>query len=786
MDHLELAQRYNAFRLAQVEAVLTYEQVQVMSLLPLLFHVNDPHLPGYIDTTIPFGFHDFNDQQAALSCQFFGLHMPILTSNKMVDLLGLYTMGSVGSMGFHAQQSDVDVWVVVADHVAPSSITKLQQKCERIIEFAHRYQFPLHCYVIQPRQFIQHRLGKMDLDHSGSAERWLLLDEFYRTHLRLAGGWVLWWLDENHCEAYDSPTVLTMGHIDCLSAYEYFTAALWQLYKGIDAPHKALLKILLLESYVVDYPTPPFLSRDLWQSLQQQPWSASLDPYWQLLQRLTQYLTHRNQPERLHMVRCCFYLKSGVRLTTVAPTSDWRVSTLQDLVQAWGWDDVTLSWLDSCESWDITQVQQFNQALYRLLMSSYYELLQFSSQYDLNQNVRFDELNLITRKLHTMYSQEVSRIHRLHPLWVIDLATPTLYFYQNEDGQVGVSVPTPHAVEPIELVTLQTTVAAVFWACLNGLVTANIGWHLPEHRQQVCLPQLIDFFQKGAPLVINAGLDALKYPWYYHRVLCIVNFERDPTQQLTMQDGLLNFWSSNFLSYGRQFHNLIGSIDLCMQNSWGEWHHFHYAGVTALLDASVQLMQGAVSERELDLQVLCLSKYKQRSITTFVLFSFIQSLSLHQQTRQRHLMSVQRFLIGNQPYAMFFERKQVTYQNMNDTKGLLKRLSHGRIERLLMVDNANTSKHQQMLNVVDDFSVLGLIQYFIYQNWQDQAQGLVFIVDAANQIIEYEIALVDLDELIRQINEVFVFEPPSMDSLFDLPQFYRIEAQAGTFEIYPF
>ncbi|XPE60849.1 class I adenylate cyclase [Shigella flexneri] len=45
------------------------------------------------------------------------------------------------------------------------------------------------------------------------------------------------------------------GGLSSLSAEEYFGASLWQLYKSIDSPYKAVIKTLLLEAYSWEYRT---------------------------------------------------------------------------------------------------------------------------------------------------------------------------------------------------------------------------------------------------------------------------------------------------------------------------------------------------------------------------------------------------------------------------------------------------------------------------------------------------------------------------------------------------
>lgn len=79
----------------------------------------------------------------------------------------------------------------------------------------------------------------------GSTQHILLLDEFYRTAVRLAGKRILWNMvpcdEEEHYDDYVmtlyAQGVLTpnewldLGGLSSLSAEEYFGASLWQLYK---------------------------------------------------------------------------------------------------------------------------------------------------------------------------------------------------------------------------------------------------------------------------------------------------------------------------------------------------------------------------------------------------------------------------------------------------------------------------------------------------------------------------------------------------------------------------
>ncbi len=91
---------------------------------------------------------------------------------------------------------------------------------------------------------------------------------------------------------------------------EYFGSALWQLYKGIDSPYKAVLKSVLMEAYSHEYPNTRLLSvtsRDWFQH--NEGMHYRLDNYCLMLDKVTNYLKSIGDMQRLDSVRRCFYLK---------------------------------------------------------------------------------------------------------------------------------------------------------------------------------------------------------------------------------------------------------------------------------------------------------------------------------------------------------------------------------------------------------------------------------------------------------------------------------------------
>ena len=104
----------------------------------------------------------------------------------------------------------------------------------------------MHFYLMTQKRFRNERYSDpLTKENSGSAQYMLLLEEFYRSAVRLAGKPLLWlhlWVeDEKQYEAEVARLVaegelnpndwVDFGGLGQFSASEYFGASLWQLYK---------------------------------------------------------------------------------------------------------------------------------------------------------------------------------------------------------------------------------------------------------------------------------------------------------------------------------------------------------------------------------------------------------------------------------------------------------------------------------------------------------------------------------------------------------------------------
>src|SRR5690606_27016189 len=189
-------------------------------------------------------------------------------SNPPRPIHGLFLMGSLGTLA-QADQSDMDVWVCHAPDLSESELNELRKKCQLLETWAASQGAEAHFFLIDPARFVLgERDNQLSSEDCGTTQHYLLLDEFYRTAIWLAGRTPIWWLVpvyeeaayEEYCRTLlnkrfvREEDVLDLGHLAHIPPQEFLGAGLWQLYKGIESPYKSALKLLLTGVYASECP----------------------------------------------------------------------------------------------------------------------------------------------------------------------------------------------------------------------------------------------------------------------------------------------------------------------------------------------------------------------------------------------------------------------------------------------------------------------------------------------------------------------------------------------------
>jgi len=785
------AQRLDSIRYARAYALLSPLRRHLLRLISILLHHHSELLPGYNGPFTPSGIIDFAmDIEDLEACETLNLdinsalHQP----NHLIE--GVYSMGSTASFGQNSQ-SDVDVWLVHNKLLSQRQCQLLNQKTSLLTQWFAGFDFEVNIYLVHPEQFLSAQADAVQLnhsmghEHSGSAQHWLLLEEFYRSHFRLAGKVIAWWPN-----AQENKKQLTLGDPQSLPASEYFGASLWQLYKGVDKPHKALLKVLLLEAYASEYPHTQLVSDCIWKRTLEGDFSAENDAYYLLYKSIETYLLKKNDLRRLELTRRCFYLKCGVRLSMPEQAKDWRYFKIEQLKKDWQWSQSLVETLDNCEHWHCGQLQWFNEQLNELMLGSYQTLLHFASSHELSENLRVSELGLLTRKLHTYFSEDEQQVMTLNPLWSRSLSERHLSIIHSEqDGQYYLYRCTPHPKNFLNhraVYHTKSRIKLLVWAAFNGVSVESTHWYeVTQNKQRAVFLTAVSkqLAQRVGIASVKVSQLALCQPWHIKGVIFLLNFSHDPTAQWRGQDVMADYLNSNIFSVGRNKTNMLGSIDVITSTSWGELHCHHFEGDSAILEALMFVAPGMKRATEkINIEVVScgckLKSHAERSVKNLLDKTERLSHTVHGSSTLVYPLQV-----GQVHYGIFFNSRGMYFENLSDAKSLYQQLSKRKLIALPRPEMSD-EPFSMLPTVIQDYAATGVIQYFLRQR---DKQLDVFILDEDNGLNYYVQDGVGIEALVSDVSHYYAFNDLMLPrEQFNMPQFFKLEREQGRLLIVPF
>ncbi|MDV5054369.1 class I adenylate cyclase [Vibrio sp. T13N] len=811
----------NQQRVDRALALMNSQSQQVFHLIPALLNYNHPVIPGYYDADVPFGVHGLalnSIQQQFIDDIQLAIGQPLKTAEKPA-ILGLYTMGSTSSIG-QSTSSDLDIWVCISPDMDCDERELLTNKCLLITDWAQSQGVEANFFLMDEERFRSNHSEEMTGDNCGSSQHLLLLDEFYRSAVRIAGQRLLWQIVPPEMEeCYDEyvSQLCSEGYIDCsewidfgklnrIPAEEYFGSNLWQLYKSIDSPYKSVLKAILLEAYSWEYPHTQLLSIDTKRRFfAHEPDLYGMDAYYLMLEKVTRYLERIQDDTRLDLVRRCFYLKTHEKLSREPDVGSvaWRREALSDMIAKWDWDASVVAELDDRRNWKVEQVKVVHHALLDALMQSYRNLIQFARRNDITSAISPQDISILARKLYAAFEVLPGKVTLLNPQISPDLHEPDLSFIEVKDGGVNKSgwylYKQPLIAHRIlgqpYLEHHEYLSKLVSWAFFNGLITESTRLHAVVREAQLDIDK---FYQMVSDLRNTFALrkrrptmQALASPCEISQLAMFINFENDPTSELSGRSLKVDVKNTDIFSFGPEHKNLVGSVDLVYRNSWHEVRTLHFKGETAMLDALKTILgkmhQDALPPESVD--VFCYAKNMRGVMRNMVYQLLAECIDLRlkpvEQEKRRRFKAMR---LGNQTYGLFFERRGVSVQKLENSIDFYRSISTNKLKGspLLMLDR---EQEYQMPEAVDGFASEGLVQFF----FEDNEDGFnIYVLDESNQVEVYHQFSGSKDEMISSVNSFYtsVKDDSRVASKFinfNLPQYYQIiHPEEGNAYIIPY
>lgn len=608
----ELRKRFlqvNAERMQRTRNALNHRQEVFLDALPLLFHCNHPMLPGFVSHATPAGISDYRPSKRDIANGKSLARSFCLTGGHHGDnIWSLFLMGSVGTLA-HTTHSDFDVWLCHRPDLSAEARAELNEKCRRISRWAADLRLEVHFFLMNCDRFRAGETLSLDEESSGSAQRVLLLDEFYRTALHIAGRLPLWWFvpgkEEAQYHSYSNEllgkrfirphTTLDFGGLGLIPPGEYIGAGVWQLYKAINSPYKSVLKLLTMEAYVAEYGSRQPLALEFKQLVYNGELNIDeLDPYLMVYRRIERYLLARNEFERLEFARRCFYFKINKPLSRRPGRqgTSWQRRVLESLAREWGWTENYIAKLDRRGAWKVLDVREERNWLVRCLNASYEALQQFAQQRQGERAISADELHILGRKLQAAFGRRAEKIDCINPGISKDVSERVLRLVQSSrlseasaslwqlyGNETGFDTPLKQATSPVELLA---------WCYLNQIIDGHIQFDLSQAADvtETQLRRTLARLGQWLPLPLVPPAQAhFARPAVPVRILFLLNVGVEPQSGLRDMGVHRLSGRGDPLRYGSFADNLVTSIDMLSENSWQEIDCQRFDGKYALLDA---------------------------------------------------------------------------------------------------------------------------------------------------------------------------------------------------------
>ncbi|GAM63973.1 adenylate cyclase [Vibrio ishigakensis] len=686
----------------------------------------------------------------------------------------------------------------------------LANKCSKITDWAQQQGVEANFFLMDDQRFKQARSEEMTGDNCGSSQHMLLLDEFYRSAMRMAGQRLLWSVVPPEMEECYDQYVLELcnsGAIDCnqwldfgqlnkIPAEEYFGSSLWQLFKSIDSPYKSVLKAILLEAYSWEYPQTQLLSIDTKRRFfAHEPDLYGMDAYYVMLEKVTRYLTRIGDEKRLDLVRRCFYLKTHEKLSQEPKMGSvsWRREVMQLMVADWGWDHDKLEELDTRRHWKVERVKIVHHNLLDALMTSYRNLIQFARRNDITSVISPQDISILARKLYAAFEVLPGKVTLLNQQISQDLHESDLSFIQVEQGGVNQAgwymYKQPLIAQrilgqaPIEHHSSLSKLVA--WSFFNGLITESTRLHSVVRSADTDIDKLYqmvgDLRNTFSLRKRRPTMEALASPCEVSQLAMFINLEDDPTERLTDKQAKKDARNVNLFSCGRDNSCLIGSIDLVYRNSWHEVRTLHFRGETSVLDALKTILgkmhQDAMAPESVD--VFCYSKNFRGLMRNTIYQLLAECIEMRlkpvEQEKRRRFKAIG---VGEKMYGLFFERRGVSVQALENSVEFYQSISTNKLTGSPL-DKLDREADFSMPSVIDSFASEGLIQFF----FEDTTDGFnIYVLDENNKVEAYHRYNNDKNHVIAEVNNFYTNDMgrESDDKAnFNLPQYYQIIHQKG-------
>jgi len=555
---------YNNFRKRIFSELAPKESEAILYMLPWLLSINNPAFPGYVgNLKRPFKVFNVDNNREIRKREprfkrmfdFRGETSLLKFSSDVCWIQGIYTIGSIGTIN-QTSLSDCDLWICIdKKDYDETARHQLNQKINLIKDWMDaNVKMSVYFFVCDMEDIKNCRFGNVASESSGSAQRKILKEEFYRTTVLICGKIPCWWVcydksgpvdynlvvSEYEKGRYGDNDLIDFGNLEAIDSSEYFGAAVWQFNKSLTSPLKSIIKMILLKM-LIEAPKEQLLCHRFRESvLGKKNDQMFYDPAVFTMNTIFNYYKDTND-SNLKFLKKCFYLRSEINLSSRKSTLKKKLAG--ELFERNKIDRDALISLNNFASWDYHSQIEFGTRIFELLSSSYKEITAMLS--GVKGEIDEKDLTIIGRKISVCLGTKPLKIPILQkPTDNLNLPKLTIGLKGNS-WQVYAS-----KKKPKTFISHPDIVYCLAYMVWNDIYVPG-RLSMDPNPTSVSIQEIFNLANKMKQFLGNFDITSINYGSFLEeeritKLLLIVNFEKPP-------------WEKH-----------INDISVVYNNNWGE------------------------------------------------------------------------------------------------------------------------------------------------------------------------------------------------------------------------
>lgn len=426
--------RYNEWRKEQFIENSPKDANSILYLLPWLLNVNHSSVPGFIKgLKSPFKVFNIENNRDIIfkEGQFkkiFGMQDEWFSVRHIPgdpDILGIYTIGSIGTIS-QTSHSDCDIWICIdRKHFDDKSFYYLNQKLNLIKGWLdENVKIPVYFFLTDVEDIRECNFGNIDFESSGSTQKNVLKEEFYRTSILICGKIPFWWVafdpegpvdyaqtfDQNQKSGFGEYDLIDFGNLEHVEQSEYYGAALWQLNKSLTHPLKSIIKMLLLKMFLETPQDELLCNKFRRRVLDPESQTSLLDPSVFTMQEVLEYFSTRIQEDHFDFIKKCFYLRYELKIMSKKQSQKDEVAG--PVFKKFKIDRQTIYALNEFASWNLDAQVGFGGLMFEYVTEIHRDIIGIHQE--IRGYIAPDDLTIIGRKLDASMSVKDYKVPILH------------------------------------------------------------------------------------------------------------------------------------------------------------------------------------------------------------------------------------------------------------------------------------------------------------------------------------------------------------------------------------